>query len=467
MTKIKLHRRCKVSDIEASPDQQPTTAPLTPPRRRADLLSERSRKCISDVSTLNTQLGYISDSNTPNQTPASQSCQHEALRPLSEKSTRHQEETSTTAHRSIALTILGWVKRNIFITLSAVSFFLVGLPVAYSSPSTASVVPLDTAFLFFTWLLFSAAQASTKTSSRLRNHPKWCAGIATMLNPVLWTSILLIVYAKIQSMARHWTIKAVIDDFVTNVTLSNFICGHIDSINTTSPNYTGTFPFGAGDIASSILNAGIVGWGLKLFEYRRELWSRGGATVFIVSAAASILNIVLWPLLAHKIGVGPASRDLSFAARSVTIALGGPVMTTLGGDAGLNAVGVVVNGLVFQLAAGAGMGVWLKDVGERWKNLRIEWLGKSLTRVRGSTPTDPRPSTGEQVPGGVNNEARYSSDATHVNEPIHHRGPGIATPAPTIDDNLADHRRQDDVTTIVAGVTIGINAAAMGTATLY
>ncbi|KAG6364649.1 hypothetical protein INS49_006252 [Diaporthe citri] len=340
------------------------------------------------------------------------------------------------------------------------------------------------------------------------HHKKALTAVATLLNPVLWTSLFLVCYGLAKSSIRNQPSAVVIAGFTTRNTVSDLIAQHFDSPTPTAGNgpRLGSLPIGAGDVATSILNAGIVSWGLKLFEYRHQIVSSGGFTVVVTSLLASLLNVVVWPLLAYAIGVRPASWDLSFAARSVTIALGGPALKSLGGDAGINAVGVVVNGVCFQLVAGFfSGGDGLAAVAGRFKKALVHdgWSGlvwnSRVYEQREMESLAPSPDRGRaaseaHVGGGLQpsheREVRYSSDATHVDEqrPDDQNDVsswGTTGTAANNNDNMkmrTEPRQAHDgpqahedvapgplsvVPTVAAGVTIGINAAAMGTAHLY
>ncbi|KKY35084.1 hypothetical protein UCDDA912_g04942 [Diaporthe ampelina] len=325
------------------------------------------------------------------------------------------------------------------------------------------------------------------------HHTKALTAVATLLNPVLWTSLFLVCYGLAKSSIRNQPSAVVIAGFTTRNTVSDLIANHVDSLAPAAAKgpRLGHIPIGAGDVATSILNAGIVSWGLKLFEYRHQIVSSGGFTVVVTSLLASLLNVVAWPLLAHMIGVRPASWGLSFAARSVTIALGGPAMKSLGGDAGINAVGVVVNGICFQLVAGffsrsGGIAVAAGRVDEPRE---LDSLAPSP--YPGEFPREVH-TEGALLPGH-DRELRYSSDATHVGEQrAEYQNNVVSWGRPSRNDNDthkpmgnntgAGPKQNDDVpqahediapdplsavSPVAAGVTVGINAAAMGTAHLY
>lgn len=545
--KIKCCLRCSpVPDIEAARTQTNFTGPESPrkvsqpeslrrggeradpqPGHRAEegTRSQRFQKHISDTSTLCTISGDINDldgsrSGYKGRTRGIDEDQDERCRP--DDTQLHMQDgprpSSTDAERAARPSMLSrvsgifctWLSQNFFLTVSLLALLLVGIPVSFLKQND---ICLDISLLFTIWLTFSSAQLWAKQLiSGGHHHRRALTAVATLLNPVLWTSLFLVCYGLAKSRIRKQPSAAVIAGFSTKNTVSDLIANHIDPgpLEAGNKSLPGLIPIGAGDVATSILNAGIVSWGLKLFEYRHQIVSSGGFTVVTTSLLASLLNVVAWPLLAYAFGVRPASWDLSFAARSVTIALGGPAMKSLGGDAGINAVGVVVNGICFQLVAGFfGPGHDFVAAAGRLKRAFIHdgWAGlvwndrvneeRELDSLA-PTPDHGQVSRGPHMEGepqaGHDRELRYSSDVTHVGEQrpedldyAANWGPtgaavrnndnimGADTEEAAPKHNNAGERAQEDITrdplsavpTVAAGVTIGINAAAMGTAHLY
>lgn len=440
---------------------------------------DRFRKHISDVSTLCTLSGYASDNGGPNiaygeERDGDAGRPEDALRRLESGTGATTPEPDLPRLRRIMRATVTRAKQHIFLTMSILLFLLVGLPL---SSLRHDDLFLDIGFLFTVWLTFTSAQTRVKhhlLHSSQQKHKKSLTAIATLLNPVLWTSLFLLCYGLAKSHIHALPTATVVTRFKTGTTVSDLIAHHFLSSRPTTP------LFGAGDIATSILNAGIVSWGLKLFEYRRQILSRGGLTVVLTTALLALANILAWPLLAHALGVRPAAYALSFAARSVTIALGGPAMRSLGGDAGVNAVGVVVNGIVFQLVAGCFVGGggggfvqtvcrWRRVLGERSRAISGRLL--SMSTEGGATDEEkaqrPLPEHQQQ------RHAPYSSDATHVDggrQRVPEMGAAAAAASAQSSGSSSIHGAHapvDDVATVAAGVTIGINAAAMGTAHLY
>lgn len=387
---------------------------------------ERFRKHISDVSTLCTLSGYTSDSNGPNTTtdleegrladPGARLARRgrpaDALWVLENSFPSEEEgpeaEDRRGDPRAVTKAVGSWVLQNVLLVFSLLLFLLVGLPLSFLHDDDLF---LDIGFIFTVWLTFTSAQTRVKqhvaaqAHTQDRHHPRrprrMCvATLAAILNPVLWTSLSLLCYALAKARLRNTPTASIVAQFKTGNSISDLIAHHVDvsdpSSSSSSPNIITTLlPVGAGDLATSVLNAGIVSWGLKLFEYRAHLLSRGGLTVLVTTAAVALVNVVAWPLLAARVGVRPGAGALSFAARSVTIALGGPAVDSVGGDAGINAVGVVVNGICFQLGAVLWLAVRRRPDEENkgaaaWKDKMkssLQVLGRAHVREEGDHPS--------------------------------------------------------------------------------
>ncbi|KAK4196046.1 hypothetical protein QBC40DRAFT_13939 [Triangularia verruculosa] len=302
------------------------------------------------------------------------------------KSLTPEPETTSTQPTSCLVTLKLWALANPMLLLTWTLTVTVGVPLRLC---LALDTPLSTLLLFALWLSTLAIQSALKTSPYLR--PFFRTLFSGLFNAVLWTSLCMTAYLLLDGHFSSRSLQDMLSTLKTDHPFSSAVLKNL------------SVPMTAGDVALSILNAGLVSWGLKLYEYRLQLLSRAGLTVFTVSSLLALGNVSCGPLLAHLIGVAPNNRALSFAARSVTLALGNPVLDTLGADKSLNAAMVVVSGILFQMGLGFGIGRFL----ERHLLINISLGGKQ------------------------------------------------------------NRQNENDPTTVAAGVTVGINAAAMGTAYLY
>ncbi|KAK4155766.1 hypothetical protein C8A00DRAFT_13240 [Chaetomidium leptoderma] len=309
-----------------------------------------------------------------------------------------------------------WALRHPILLLSWLLTLTLGLPLRYCSQYD---VPLATFLLSSIWLTTLAIQTTIKTTPHPL-HPWVRTLLAGLSNAVLWTSLAMTAYVFTDAAISHRPLPTMLATLQTHTPLSTLLLLHHTTTTTDSAAPAPTMA--AGDLAITLLNSGLVAWGFKLYEYRTQLVSRAGLTVCSVSAALALGNVACGPLLASSaaLGVAPRSAALAFAARSVTIALANPVMVVLGGDAGLNAAMVVGSGIVYQMGMGFGVGRWLEG--------RVFDTG-----TRAQTQTQPREGHG------------HSAEMAAVTA----------------------QQRANDPRVVAAGVTVGVNAAAMGTAYLY
>ncbi|KAL1893030.1 hypothetical protein Sste5346_006711 [Sporothrix stenoceras] len=406
---------------------------------------------------------------------------------------------------------------------------LIGIPVSLAAHSDTA---LDTFILVFLWTGTLAAQAAVRRTSFSfglktdQGRARARSVLATLLNAVLWSSLGTIAYLTAKAAARHHTVDDALSAFSTGTTLADVISG-------TSRGGQ----LGAGDLAAAVLDAGIVSWGLKLFECRAQLLSRAGLTTLVVGAVFAVGNIVCGPLLVHSMGLASPAKELSFAARSVTLALAGPAMTNLGGDVGLNAAMVVFNGIVFQVAMGLGVCRWTSRVltaaEGRWQQCSEAVVGDHNSR-QGTPDSSFRCRMGSgcwrsqsETESDTESETETETEADTESRPVAaaNAGGNIQKPAPALTvsptgdqdvektagqstpssfssssssspasrkrpvsytkcgdscvvhvhmrggaaslDGLNSSVEDDSPGTVAAGMTVGIIAAAMGTAYLY
>ncbi|CAK7221718.1 hypothetical protein SBRCBS47491_004622 [Sporothrix bragantina] len=425
----------------------------------------------------------------------------------------------TQKNSSVVQQLVCFVAASPILCCSLVCIPLVGVPVSLRAHNDTA---LDTFLLVFLWTGTLATQAAVRRTSfsfwtsspEIRARAR--SVLATLLNAVLWSSLGTIAYLAAKAAARHHSIDDALATFSTGTTVADLIAHTPSSTPRT---------LGAGDLAIAVLDAGIVSWGLKLFECRAQLLSRAGLTTLVVGAVFAVGNIVCGPLLVHSMGLASPAKQLAFAARSVTLALAGPAMTNLGGDVGLNAAMVVFNGIVFQVAMGLGVCRWASrmmavSTGKEPNEQRAPReatpesgfrcrMGSGCWRSQGgsSTESDTESESDVEVPPrrvpGPNNDNRSpsaasstssASSSTPFKDPFQDvektagqpqvsssSSPSSSSTSPhyaTCGDACFVHMRggsshvQDDFDsdtpgTVAAGMTVGINAAAMGTAYLY
>jgi putative effector of murein hydrolase len=285
--------------------------------------------------------------------------------------------------------------------------FAVGLPI-YSA--TGYGVPFEAFIISFLWIGAVVVQRSIKTCSALEVRPCIRSTMAILFNPVLVTSALVSAYFWTKAAVTHQHIDSVLGAFKHQDSWAAILA----ALATNPDPYT---HIGAGDLATALLDAGIVSLGLKMFEYRRELWA-SFATVFLTSLVSATASVFFNVVVARAMGLGTPNA-LAFASRNVTIALGIPAVSNIGGSTTLMSALVVFSGMLFSMTG---------DLLFLWLRIRDRALSPTVT---------------------------YHSD----NEGL--SGLGGSTDSKSTENGTNEH-----CMVIAAGVTVGINAAAMGTAHL-
>ncbi|KAM5351068.1 hypothetical protein ACJ41O_003791 [Fusarium nematophilum] len=310
---------------------------------------------------------------------------------------------------------------NFPLLASFLGIFLIGAPVAAAVNEDRI---LDGCVLWFVWALTLQLQRQFKTCQICADLPKIKNALVTLMNPVLFSTLLMTAYTRGKAGAYGVdSLPRILNIFSSGTPLYALWT----SATTSTPLPEGHSAwFGAGDAALSILECGILIWGFKLYECQRQLFSVAGFLTVLAAAAAAAGNVFLSVLAGRTIGLD-APEALAFAARSTTLALAKPAMTALGGNPGVNAALVVSNGILGQLCY----------------PFVLDKLGVKLEDEDPSADQDQTRST----PGGKE-KSRLSLK-------------------PILKTAKRDLASGDDPITIAAGITVGINGAAMGVSYLY
>ncbi|KAF7560413.1 hypothetical protein G7046_g3733 [Stylonectria norvegica] len=314
---------------------------------------------------------------------------------------------------------------NFPILASFFCIFLIGAPVA---AGTGEQRILDGCVLWFIWIASVRAQQAFKTSGSCPSMPRLKNALATLTNPVLLTTLLMTAYTRAKASAVvNTTLSTVLKIFSSGVPL--YALWTSSASDTALPDGLAHW-FGAGDLALSILEVGILVWGFKLYECRRQLFSVAGLLTVVISVIAAAANVFLSVYSGRSMGLHEAEA-LAFAARSTTLALAKPAMMAVGGNLGVNAALVVSNGIVGQLVYPFALG-----------QLKMTKMVDSRP-----LPTNNDGNSGETVPDS-HEVPRNDRDG-----------------AP--DEGRRSFSNGDGPMTIATGITIGVNGAAMGVAYLY
>lgn len=184
-------------------------------------------------------------------------------------------------------------------TATYILFFLAGIPITYTTSYTMPLqLPLNV-------LAYTLA---------LSFPPK----VRRILHPVLGCSILSVLSFYILSLTLHQTFLEGLREYSTNTRYLSLFRGQ-----------TNTLPLpGAGDIFASVLDVSIVALALPMYSYRKEL-KRHLPSIAIPGITLAIGSLFAYPAICYSLGI-ESRRSLSFAARSLTLALATPSINNLG-----------------------------------------------------------------------------------------------------------------------------------------
>lgn len=206
-----------------------------------------------------------------------------------------------------------FINSNLDMITYGVLFIFVGLPIYYT---TGYAMP---AHLTFNVLAYFAALAIP---------PRW----KQFLHPVLVSSAVTIIGILILGLTRGDALKATLDEYKTGTNYLLLWHGE-DALKP-----------GAGDIFSSVLDASIVALALPMYNYRLEL-RRHFLAIVIPNITISVGSLFGYPTLCYAIGIS-SKRSLSFAVRSLTLALAMPAVDNLGGDTNAAAALAIMSGIL-------------------------------------------------------------------------------------------------------------------------
>lgn len=146
-------------------------------------------------------------------------------------------------------------------------------------------------------------------------------------------------YGFLQDLEFYKTGKNYLNLFNNQIMLNNG-----KEFKLPSPNFTATPQWpGCGDFLSSLMDVSIVALSLPMFTHRKDFVKNFWVLMptILVSIAATFL---LYPLVCHAIRIEP-ERSIGFIGRSVTLALGTPLIGALGGSVSLMAVCTILSGI--------------------------------------------------------------------------------------------------------------------------
>lgn len=100
---------------------------------------------------------------------------------------------------------------------------------------------------------------------------------------------------------------------------------------------------GCGDILSSLMDISIVSLSLPMFTHRKD-FIKNFWILMPPLLVSMVLTFFCYPIICYRIGIS-AERSIGFIGRLVTLALGTPLITSLGGSVSLMAVCTILSGI--------------------------------------------------------------------------------------------------------------------------
>ena len=229
------------------------------------------------------------------------------------------------------------------ILLPFFGIWILGVPVEIATHDPRC---LDAFVLCFIWTSVVRLHDLSKMSEFVKSRKYLQNIFVVLLNPILLTTFLLLAYTRAKAFALHGVGLRQVLKHLSRGTPTYAIWTAV--VEGTRVPHNPKNWFGAGDAALSLLEVGLILWGFKLFECRHALFNVVGAMTVIICVMAAVGNVFASVMVARALGLKQAEA-LAFAARSTTLDMAEPAMVALGGNAGVNAILVIANGLLGQL----------------------------------------------------------------------------------------------------------------------
>ena len=234
---------------------------------------------------------------------------HEAMQEAPLRTIQRQDPIPLTQSQQWA----AWITLHSSTLTYSTIFIVAGVPVYFA---TGYAMPVQLSLSVLTYFI------------ALGVPPDW----KRFLHPVLVSSALTILGIWLLALCKHETLQDGLQSYSTGTKYLQLWSGK----RVPMP--------GAGDVFGSILDVSIVALALPMFQYRKEL-QRHFLSIVIPNVAISIASLFGYPALCYALGIS-SKRSLSFAARSLTLALATPATMNLGGDLNLVAVLCIMSGIL-------------------------------------------------------------------------------------------------------------------------
>lgn len=260
-------------------------------------------------------------------------------------SVEQQQEEELKEHSQVTVFITNYIDWILYFVL-----FIVSIPLYYV-PSIHTYLPYHlsiTVLSYYIALLIPQKYPVTKKFA----------------HPIIISTGFILFICFIGSLIYHHHPEGFLQDLKFYKTGKNYLNlfsgltlnndGKSDKVPSNDPTSTPQWP-GCGDFLSSLMQVSIVSLSLPMFSYRRDFVNNFHILTPTILASIA-LTFFIYPVVCHAIGI-EAGRSIGFIGRSVTLALGTPLIQALGGSVPLMAVctilsgilGVLINEPVFRL----------------------------------------------------------------------------------------------------------------------
>ncbi|KAI5926497.1 hypothetical protein F4810DRAFT_541183 [Camillea tinctor] len=418
------------------------------------------QKKSNDLESNNNNKSWPSPSSTPRPaTPVGRSSKPVAKLPalssvLEKNGSLSSIESATQAPKTTQSRLVDFVVRTAPFWLCLFLLATVGFPVYLA---TRYEMPFEALSFLLLWMLCVQFLRYVRATPLLSPRPRLRSALVILANPLLLTWALGSAYLWVKVACTGQSIAAVATGFRRHGTLADCVAYVLREGGGLRSHV------GAGDLAAPILDAGIVVLGFKLYEYRAELWSSCGAVVATCTALAAV-NVFANAAVGAAVGLS-REEAVAFAGRSVTMALGVPAIENLGGSTTLMSAVAIFSGVLFQMT-----GDWLFAVMRvRDRNAHYYQQQQQKQQCSVLAPSLVAPVPEKEGSGTPAVDAKTSDDDStekaspmmvDVNEKTVQPSSKIGC------GNYESNSENQEAVVVAAGVTVGINAAAMGTAYL-
>ncbi|KAI3406231.2 hypothetical protein KGF56_001073 [Candida oxycetoniae] len=255
-----------------------------------------------------------------------------------QQSSRHSISSKTSSNKeTVALESTEVSPITSFITryidwILYIFLFLVSLPFYYI-PSIHTFLPYH---LSLTILAYYIAVLI----------PQYYPKTKKFAHPILVSTAIILFTCFIGSLIYHHEPRGFLEDlrfYKTGKNYLNLFNGQ-EAMNNKNKEFTSTPQWpGCGDFLSSLMDVSIVALSLPMFTHRRDFIKNFWILMptILVSAGATFF---IYPIVCHALGIQP-QRSIGFIGRSVTLALGTPLIESLGGSVSLMAVCTILSGI--------------------------------------------------------------------------------------------------------------------------